>query len=140
MFHHGVRLDAEIVELPLSRRGRDIAGGFHQLGNARVFVGVKISATPSWAVPVIDPAVAERILPGQEASARGRALRHGVGVVVLGACCGELIDVGGLDVFSAVAVDPLFAQIIEKDENDVRFFQYRARMRWLRSHDDREGC
>ena len=69
---------------------------------------------------MIDPAVAEGILPSQKASTGWRALWHGVGVVILGPCCCELIDVGGLDVFTAVAVDPFFAEVIKKDEDDVR--------------------
>ena len=121
---HRLRLDAEVVDLPLAGREGGITQVFHQAGEGGVLplLPVKVANAPTWHVPVVHKAIAKRVLAGEQCRARGRALGHGVGVVELHAPRGECIDVRGFNILCAVATDPFLAEVIEHDEEDVGFF------------------
>ena len=72
------------------------------------------------------PAIASASVSGapwvftrQQGCARGCACRHGVGIVELDPTGGEGVDIRSLNILGSVATDPLFAQIIRHDVEDI---------------------
>ena len=118
---HGLRVFAEIIDLPFSGRGGGVAGLAQEAGDGGVarLGPIEIADPPARHVPVIDPAIAPRIGAGEEGDARRGALGHGPGVVEFHAAGGEGVDVRGADVFRAVAGDPFLAEVVGEDEEDV---------------------
>ena len=80
---------------------------------------VKISDSPTRNIPVIYISVTEWIFPGQQSGTRWGALRHRITVIKLHSTCCQGIYVWSLNILRPVAADPLFAQIIEHNEEDI---------------------
>lgn len=120
------------TEAPLSVAGGGVAAGLQQLGDGDGGVGngdlagekalfLVEDAAPGVGV-VADEGVAH-VVAGHQGAARGGA--NGLAGVVAGeadALGGEAVDVGGADVFLAVAAEFGIAEVVGDDENDVRFF------------------
>jgi len=122
-----VRLQPEIVDLPLARDGGGVAGRPHHLGEGGVFFPVEVAHPPARHVPVVHPAGPPRVLARQQRHPRRGALRHGPGVVELHPAFRQRVDARGLDVVGAVAPDPVFPQVVDHDEEEVRRrFRFRA--------------
>ena len=120
MFFQNVGLHTEIVNLPLTRNAGCISSGLHNACEGHIFIGIKVTATsPARHIPVIHPPIAEGILAGHEGNPCRGALRHGVRVVKLHARLGQRINMRRLDVVRAVTADPVLAQIVDHDEEDV---------------------
>jgi len=117
---HGVGLNAEIVDLPLSDGAGRVTGGFQDAGKGVIVVPIEMTTgSEARYVPMIDPAMPEGVLAGQEGHAGGGALRHGVGVGKPHAPFGKVIDVRGFYFLPAVTTEPLRSQIVNHDEKDV---------------------
>ena len=120
MFFQRVRLDAEVVDLPLAGDGCGVAGGFHHLRKRVVLGPVEVTDTPARDVPVVHPAGAPGVLAGEQRGTGWRALRHRPRVVKLEAAIGQAVDVRRLNVVRAIAGDPVLAEVVHHDEQDVR--------------------
>ena len=121
MLFHGLWLDPEIVDLPLSGCGSGIAQAFHEAGKGGVFLflPVKVSHPPAWHIPVVGPTGAPWILTRQQGCARGCACRHRIRVIELDPTGGECVDIRGLNILGSVATNPLLAQIIRHNVKNV---------------------
>ena len=120
VFFQRVGLDAKVVDLPLAGDGGGVAGGFHHLRKRGVLGPVEVTDAPARDIPVVHPAGAPRVLAGEQRGASRRALRHRPRVVKLEAALGQSVDVRRLDVVCAVAGDPVLAEVVHHDEQDVR--------------------
>ena len=119
VFFQRIGLDAEVVDLPLAGDGRGVAGGFHHLRKRGVLGPIKVADTPARHVPVVHPAGAPRVLAGEQRGAGRGALRHRPRVVKLEAALGQAIDVRRLNVVRAIAGDPVLAEVVHHDEQNV---------------------
>ena len=118
---HRVRLHPEVVDLPFARHRRPVAGVAQDARDGRVAAPVVVgAAAPARDVPMVHPAVPEGVLPREERKPGGGALRHHVEVLEAGAAGGEGVEVGRADVLGAVGGDPLLAEGVEQDEDQVR--------------------
>ena len=117
-----VRLDTEVVDLPLAGDGGRVPGIPQQSGERHVVFRVEVAPrSPARHIPVVCPAVSKRVLSRQQRHARWRALRHGVGVPENHSTRCQVVDVGCLDSLAAVAGDPFRTQVVCHDQDDVRW-------------------
>ena len=90
-------------------------------GKRQVVFRIEVaSGAPARNVPVITPAVPERVLTGQQRDPRRRALGHRVCVGKSHAPTGQRVNLGCLQLQAAVTTDPLGPQVINHDEQDIR--------------------
>ena len=120
VFAKCLRLEPEIVDLPLAGDRGGVAGRFHDVGEGGVVCPVKVADTPAGDVPMVPPAGAPGVLSGEQGGAGGGALRHRPGVVKFDAALGQAIDVRCVDFVRAVAGYPVLAKIIDHDEQNIR--------------------
>ena len=120
VFFQRVGFDTKIVDLPLAGDGRGVAGGFHHLRKRGVLGPIEVTDAPARDIPVVHPAGAPRVLAGEQRGAGRRALRHRPRVVKLEAAFGQAVDVRRLNVVCAVAGDPVLAEVVHHDEQDIR--------------------
>ena len=120
---HGLRFDPEVIDLPLACRACGVAKFFHQASKGGVFLlfPVKVGHSPARNVPVTHEAVSPWVFAGQKGHARRGACRHGVGIVKLHSTGGERVNVRGRDILCTVGADPILAQVIHHNEEDVWF-------------------
>ena len=121
MLFHGLWFDPKIIDLPFSGRRSGIAKFLHQSGKSGVllFLPVKVSNSPARHIPMVCPSRTPGIFPCKQGRAGGCARRHGVGIVKLHATCCEGVNIGCFNILGSVATDPLLAQIICHDEENI---------------------
>ena len=121
VFFHSIGLDAKVINLPLASCRGGVAGGFEHTRKSNIVPRVKMTAgPPARHVPVIDPTVPKRVLPGQKRYAGGGALGHRVGIGKLHPLFCQLVEVGRLHFLSAVAAEPFGPKVVSHNKDDVR--------------------